>query len=526
MKEIVCGKEAKKKMFSGIEKLASVVGCTLGPKGKNVALKSEFSDPVIINDGVSIAKEIELEDPIENLGASLIKEVALKTNDVAGDGTTTATILAYSMVNEGIRQIESGANEVKIRNGMNKALEKSLEILKNISQRVDSNDEIREIAKISSGSEEAGNLIFEAINMIGKEGVITTEESKTNKTSLDIVEGTRISSGYISSYMIDNEFLEEDLENPYILITNKKVNNVDEILPIIEKVNETERPLVLIVEDIEGEALATLIVNKMRKTFNSVAVKAPSFGEGRNEILEDVALVTGGKFLDSQIITSLRDVNLEDLGQADLVKISKDNTIILRGKANKDKLESKIEKIKKEILTKDNDYEVTQLKKRLARLLGGIALIQVGAQTQTELKEKKLRIEDALCATRAAIEEGIVNGGGVAYIEIEKELINYIKSLDEDERCGADVVLKSLEKPLYFIAQNSGQSGQLVVEKVKENNNLLGYDALNNKYVNMKKSGIIDPAKVVRIALESAVSISSLILTTDACVCQKETRES
>lgn len=525
MKEIVYGKDAKKKMFIGIEKLARAVSCTIGPKGKNVALKNEFSDAQIINDGVTIAKEVELEDSVENLGASLLKEVALKTNDVAGDGTTTATVLAYSMVKEGIKQIEAGANEVKIRNGMNKAKKKCVEILLKNAQKIDSNDEIREIATISSGSAETGKLIFDAINMIGKEGVITTEESKTSDTKLEIVEGVKINSGYISSYMIDEDAIEENLDNPYILITNRKISSVGEILLLIEKVSKENRPLVLIVEDIDGEALATLIVNKMRGTFNSIAVKAPSFGEGRREILEDIALVTGGKFIDSQVPIDLKDIELIDLGQARNIKVSKSETIILEGNGHKNELESKIETVKRQILSSSVESEIQNLRKRLARLLGGIAVINVGAQTQTELNEKKMRIDDALCATRAALEEGIVSGGGIAFLECEKELKNYILTLVEDEKIGANIVLKSLEKPLYYIAENAGQNGDLIVQKIKEGECKFGFDANNNIYVNMKEKGIIDPTKVCRIALESAVSISSLILTTDAAICQKETRD-
>lgn len=525
MKEIIYGKDAKLKIFNGVEKLANLVAPTLGPKGKNIAIKSEFSDPAIINDGVTIAKEVELEDSLENLGASLIKEVALKTNDVAGDGTTTATVLAYSMVSEGIKQIEAGSNEVKIRNGMNKALEKCIEILKSKARRINTNDQIREIAVISSGSIETGNLIYEAINMIGKEGVITTEESKSEKTKLDIVEGLKIDSGYISSYMTSDNADEEVLENPYIYISNRKFSSVSEILPLIEKVSKDGKSLVLIAEEVEGEALATLILNKMRGTFNCVAVKAPSFGQNRKEVLEDIALACGGKFYDLDLPMNIKEIELEDLGRAKIVKISKDSTIFLRGEAKKDLLENKIEVIKKQILQTDISYEVTNLRKRLARLLGGIAVIEVGAQTQTELNEKKLRVEDALCATRAAIEEGVVAGGGIAYIQMQKELKSYILNMDEEEKNGANIVLKALDKPLYYIAQNAGQNGNLVVEKVKEKEENIGYDANDNLYVNVIEKGIIDPVKVCRTALESAVSISSLILTTDGAICQKETRE-
>ena len=519
MKKILYGNDAKEAILRGVEKLANAVNITLGPKGKNVALKSEYSSPVIINDGVSIAKEVVLEDEVENLGAELLKEVALKTNDIAGDGTTTATVLAYSMVKEGMKNITAGANPVHIRNGMNKTLKESVKIIKKISKSVESNEQIKEVAIISSGDITIGNLIYNAIDMIGKEGIITVDESKTSETKLNIVEGLRIDSGYISSYMVeDNVKMEESLENPYILITNKKITNVQDILPIIEKVSSTNRPLVFIVEDIEGEALATLIVNKMRGNFNSIAIKAPSFGEGRREILEDIAIATGGKFLDEEIQVDLKDVKLEDLGSAKSIKVTKDSTIILRGKGKDKNISEKIEEIKNNILLESQESEVKRLRKRLARLLGGVAVIEVGAATQTELNEKKLRIEDALSATRAAIEEGIVDGGGTAYMIVQNEVKGFVNSLREEERIGGNIVLKALEKPLYYIAENAGQNGDIIVEKVKENNKI-GYNANTNTFVNMKEEGIIDPTKVTRTALENAVSISSMILTTDAAIC-------
>ena len=519
MKKILYGNDAKEAILRGVEKIANAVNITLGPKGKNVALKSEYSSPVIINDGVSIAKEVVLEDEVENLGAELLKEVALKTNDIAGDGTTTATVLAYSMVKEGMKNITAGANPVHIRNGMNKTLKESVKIIKKISKSVESNEQIKEVAIISSGDITIGNLIYNAIDTIGKEGIITVDESKTSETKLNIVEGLRIDSGYISSYMVeDNVKMEESLENPYILITNKKITNVQDILPIIEKVSSTNRPLVFIVEDIEGEALATLIVNKMRGNFNSIAIKAPSFGEGRREILEDIAIATGGKFLDEEIQVDLKDVKLEDLGSAKSIKVTKDSTIILRGKGKDENISKKIEEIKNNILLESQESEVKRLRKRLARLLGGVAVIEVGAATQTELNEKKLRIEDALSATRAAIEEGIVDGGGTAYMIVQNEVKGFVNSLREEERIGGNIVLKALEKPLYYIAENAGQNGDIIVEKVKENNKI-GYNANTNTFVNMKEEGIIDPTKVTRTALENAVSISSMILTTDAAMC-------
>ena len=512
MKKILYGNEAKEAILRGVEKLSNAVNITLGPKGKNVALKGEFSSPVIINDGVSIAKEIQLDDEIENLGAELLKEVALKTNDIAGDGTTTATVLAHSMVKEGMKNITAGANPVQIRNGMNKTLKEAIKVIKEISQTIESNDQIKEIAVISSGDYEIGNLISTAINMIGKEGVITVDESKTTNTNLN--------SGYISSYMVgDNMKMEEVLENPYILISNKKITSVQEVLPLIEKVSQTNRPLVLIVEDIEGEALATLIVNKIRGTFNSIAVKAPSFGEERRQILEDIAIVTGGNLIDDEILSDLKEVSLADLGSAKSVKISKDSTIILRGNGKEEKITQKIEDTKNSILAQSSEDEIKKLRRRLARLLGGIAVIEVGAATQTELNEKKLRIEDALSATRAAIEEGIVEGGGRAYITVENRIKGFVNRLIEGERVGGNIVLKALEKPLYYIAENAGQNGDIIVEKVKESKEEIGYNANENVLVNMKEEGIIDPTKVTRTALENAVSISSMILTTDAAIC-------
>ena len=523
MKKILYGNDAKVAILNGVEKLANAVNITLGPKGKNVALKSEFSSPVIINDGVSIAKEIQLDDEIENLGAELLKEVALKTNDIAGDGTTTATVLAHSMVKEGMKNITAGANPVQIRNGMNKTLKEAVKVIKDISQTIESNEQIKEIAIISSGDYEIGKLISSAIDMIGKEGVITVDESKTANTNLNIVEGLKINTGYISSYMVgDNMKMEEVLENPYILISNKKITSVQEILPLIEKVSQTNRPLVLIVEDIEGEALATLIVNKIRGTFNSIAVKAPSFGEERREILEDIAIVTGGNLIDDEILADLKEVNLADLGSAKSVKISKDSTIILRGSGKEEQITQKIEETKNNILAQSNEDEIKKLRRRLARLLGGVAVIEVGAATQTELNERKFRIEDALSATRAAIEEGIVEGGGRAYITVANKIKGFVNRLPEGERVGGNILLKALEKPLFHIAENAGQNGDIIVEKVKESKDDIGYNANDNVLVNMKEEGIIDPTKVTRTALENAVSISSMILTTDAAICNAD----
>lgn len=518
MKKILYGIDAKEAILRGVEKLANAVSITIGPKGKNVALKNEYSSPVIINDGVTIAKEIELDDEIENMGAELLKEVAMKTNDIAGDGTTTATILAYQMVKEGMKNIVSGANPVKIRNGMNSTLKEVVREIKHKSIKINSNDQIKEIAIISSGDEEIGNIISRAIDMIGKEGIITIDESKTTHTELNIVEGLKIDNGYISSYMMgDNVKSEEVLENPYILLCNRKISNIQEILPIVEKVSQSGRPLLMIVDDIEGEALATLIINKVRGTFNSIAVKAPSFGEGRRDILEDIAVATGTIIIDEDRILDIKNINLEDLGSAKTVKISKDSTIILRGNGDPHLIEEKIEKIKEEILEQNDEAEIKRLRKRLSRLLGGVAVIEVGATTQTELNERKLRIEDALSATRAAIEEGIVDGGGKTYIDVQKEIKGFVQRLEAEERVGGEIVLKALEKPLYQIAENAGKNGDVIVQKVKDMG--AGYDASNDSFCDMKQKGIIDPTKVTRTAIENAVSIASMILTTDVAIC-------
>lgn len=519
MKKIVYGIEARKKIQDGINKLNDAVSITLGPKGRNVAIKNEYSIPTVVNDGVTIAKEVVLNDEIENVGAELLKEVALKTNDVAGDGTTTATLLGASIINDGIKSIESGASPVKIKSGMEKTLNEVINNIKKMSKNIESNDEIKEIATISAGDENVGKIISDAISMVGKEGIITIEDSKTTKTNLKLVEGIKLDSGYISSYMVGEMEDEETLENPYIFICNKKITSVQEILPLIEKVAKKSRPLLMIVEDIEGEALATLLVNKVRGSFNSIAVKAPSFGERRKEILIDIAVTTGTKVFEDDFLDDIENIDLEMLGSAKSVKVTKDNTIILGGNGNRDTIEKAINKIKGDIEKVTDTEEKENLRKRLSRLLGGVALIEVGAMTKTEQSEKKLRIEDALCATRAAIQEGITYGGGLTYIYAKRESEKFVSTLQKDEKIGGEILLNALEKPLYTIARNAGKNGDIVVEKVKNLDKGIGYDALNDDFVDMKKNGIIDPTKVARIALESAVSISSIVITTEVAMC-------
>lgn len=519
MKKIVYGIEARKKIQDGINKLNDAVSITLGPKGRNVAIKNEYSIPTVVNDGVTIAKEVVLNDEIENMGAELLKEVALKTNDVAGDGTTTATLLGASIINDGIKSIESGASPVKIKSGMEKTLNEVINNIKKMSKNIESNDEIKEIATISAGDENVGKIISDAISMVGKEGIITIEDSKTTKTNLKLVEGIKLDSGYISSYMVGEIEDEETLENPYIFICNKKITSVQEILPLIEKVAKKSRPLLMIVEDIEGEALATLLVNKVRGSFNSIAVKAPSFGERRKEILIDIAVTTGTKVFEDDFLDDIENIDLEMLGSAKSVKVTKDNTIILGGNGNRDTIEKAINKIKGDIEKVTDTEEKENLRKRLSRLLGGVALIEVGAMTKTEQSEKKLRIEDALCATRAAIQEGITYGGGLTYIYAKRESEKFVSTLQKDEKIGGEILLNALEKPLYTIARNAGKNGDIVVEKVKNLDKGIGYDALNDDFVDMKKNGIIDPTKVARIALESAVSISSIVITTEVAMC-------
>lgn len=522
-KKIVYANDAKVKILNGIEKLYNAVGITLGPKGKNVAIKNGYNMPIIINDGVSIAKEVELEDEIENVGAQIIKEASQKTNDIAGDGTTTATVLAYYMVKNGIKNIISGANPTEIRKGMNIAKEACLNEIKNISQGIESNERIKEVATISAGDSEVGNLITRAIESVGKEGVITIEESKTSQTKLNIVEGLKIDSGYISSYMYPENEGKDEVENPYIFVSSLKIKSVNDILPLLEKISKTNRPLVMIVDEIEGEALGTILINNMRGTFNCVAIKAPSFGNRRRELLEDIATSLNTKAYFEDSVINIENIELEDLGTAKKSKVGKSSTIILKDNSidNEDNnnLLNRIRNVK-EIIKNENDVEeMSFLKRRLSTLLGKVAVIEVGASTQTELNEKKLRIEDALSATQAAIEEGIVSGGGKAYIQVLNQIRNKFNNYSSDINIGIEIVKSALEKPLWQIASNAGENGDIIVEKVKDLDDDVGYDANLNSFVNMKEKGIIDPTKVTRIALENAVSVASMIITTDAVIC-------
>ncbi len=508
--------KAREKLFSGIEKLSKAVEVTLGPKGKNVAIRNDFGVSQIINDGVSIAKEIELEDEIENMGAELLKEVALKTNDIAGDGTTTATVLAYNMVKEGMKNIASGANPVEIRKGMNIAKDIAIDCINNISESISSNNQIKEIASISAGDSFIGNIIYQGIDKVGKDGVVTIEESKTTETKLNVLEGFRVDSGYISSYMVrDDGKNMEEMNNPFVLILNKEVSNFQEILPVIEKVAPTNRPLLLIVEDMDSDALANVLLNKVRGTFNSIAIKSPSFGKVQEEILEDIAYVTNTKVYDSNSISELKNIELKDLGIAKTIKVYKEQTVIFPIDERKEEIQKRIE-----VLNKDKENNA-----RVKRLSGKVAQIEVGAATQTELIEKKLRIEDALSATQAALKEGIVPGSAKAYIIASKKIGEIINELSGDEKIGANIVKVSLEKPLYVIARNAGVNADIVLEKVKETKNLNdGYDASTNTFGDLRKKGIIDPTKVEKTALENAVSISSLLITTDCAIATKKTK--
>ena len=519
-KKIVYANDAKLKILNGIEKLYKAVGITLGPKGKNVAIQSGYNAPTIINDGVSIAKEVELEDEIENLGAQIIKEASQKTNDIAGDGTTTATVLAYNMVKSGMRSIMSGANPIEIRKGMLLAGEECEKIIQEISQTIENDEQIREIATISAGDRKVGDLITSAIENVGRDGIITIDESKTSETRLNIVEGLKINSGYISSYMMDGDEEKEEVENPYILVSNLKIRSVNEILPLLEKISKSNRPLIMIVDDIEGEALGTILINKMRGIFNCIAMKAPSFGQRRKEILEDIAISVGTRLISEDAMQTIENIELEELGTAKKVKVDKKSTIIIKNEEkNTDKVNEKKEKIRNKIKEENDSEEIHFLKNRLSMLLGKVAVIEVGATTQTELNERKLRIEDALSATQAGLEEGIVLGGGKAYMQVLSKVNNKFNNYTSDIKIGIDIVKEALEKPLWQIANNSGENGDIIVEKVKDMSEEVGYDAINNSFVNMKENGIIDPTKVTRTALKNAISIASMIITTDAVIC-------
>ena len=518
-KEIKYGAEARAALESGVNQLTDTVRVTLGPKGRNVVLDKSYGAPLITNDGVTIAKEIELADAFENMGAQLVKEVATKTNDVAGDGTTTATVLAQAMVNAGMKNLAAGANPIILRKGMKKATDCAVEAIAKMSSKVNGKEHIARVAAVSSGDEEVGQLVADAMEKVSGDGVITIEESKTMLTELDLVEGMQFDRGYISAYMAtDMDKMEAVLENPYILITDKKISNIQEILPLLEQIVQSGAKLLIIAEDVEGEALTTLIVNKLRGTFNVVAVKAPGYGDRRKDMLQDIAILTGGQVISSELGLELKDATLDQLGRAKSVKVQKENTVIVDGEGNKEEIQARIGQIKKQIEETTSDFDREKLQERLAKLAGGVAVIRVGAATETEMKEAKLRLEDALAATRAAVEEGIISGGGSAYIHASKEVSKLADSLEGDEKTGAQIVLKALEAPLVHIAANAGLEGSVIINKVRESEVGIGFDALKEEYVNMVDVGILDPAKVTRSALQNATSVASTLLTTESVV--------
>ena len=518
-KEIKYGAEARAALQEGIDKLANTVRVTLGPKGRNVVCERSYGAPTITNDGVTIAKEIELEDGFENMGAQLICEVASKTNDVAGDGTTTATVLAQAMIHEGMRNLAAGANPIVLRKGMQKATDKAVEIIQGMSEKVKGKDHIARVAAVSSSDDHVGEMIADAMERVSNDGVITIEESKTMLTELDVVEGMEFDRGYVSAYMAtDMEKMEANLENPYILITDKKISNIQEILPLLEQIVQSGASLLIIAEDVEGEALSTLIVNKLRGTFKVVAVKAPGYGDRRKEMLQDIAILTGGVVVSSELGYELKDAKIEMLGKAKSVTVRKENTVIVDGAGSKKSISDRVAQIKSQIESTTSDFDREKLQERLAKLSGGVAVIRVGAATEVEMKEKKLRMEDALNATRAAVEEGIIAGGGSAYVHATKELFSFADSLEGDEKTGAQIIIKALEAPLKTIAENAGLDGSVIVNKVKESKKGIGFDAYKEEYVDMVKAGILDPVKVTRSALQNATSIASSLLTTESAV--------
>ncbi len=518
-KEIKYGSDAREALESGVNQLADTVKVTLGPKGRNVVLDKSFGAPLITNDGVTIAKEVELEDGFENMGAQLVKEVATKTNDVAGDGTTTATLLAQSMVNAGMKQLESGANPIILRKGMHKATEKAVECIAEMSSEVTGKEQIARVAAISAGDDEVGDMVADAMEKVSNDGVITIEESKTMKTELDLVEGMQFDRGYISAYMsTDMEKMEANLDDPFVLITDKKISNIQEILPLLEQIVQAGSKLLIIAEDIEGEALTTLIVNKLRGTFNVVAVKAPGYGDRRKEMLADIAILTGGTVISEDLGLSLADTKIEQLGRAKSVKVTKDNTTIVEGLGDSTQIEQRVNQIKAQIEETTSEFDKEKLQERLAKLAGGVAVIRVGAATEPEMQEKKLRMEDALNATRAAVEEGIIAGGGSAYIHASKEVAKLVDELDGDEKAGAQIIYDALQSPLYTIAENAGNDGKEVVAKIQDSDPGQGFDALHGDYVEMVEAGILDPAKVTRSALQNATSVASTLLTTESVV--------
>ena len=518
-KEIKYGSEARAALERGVNQLADTVKVTLGPKGRNVVLDKSFGAPLITNDGVTIAKEIELEDGFENMGAQLIREVAAKTNDVAGDGTTTATVLAQAIVHEGMKNLEAGANPIVLRKGMKKATDKAVEAIREMSSKVNGKEQIARVAAVSSGDDEVGQMVADAMEKVSNDGVITIEESKTMQTELDLVEGMQFDRGYISAYMAtDMEKMEAVLDDPYILITDKKISNIQEILPVLEQIVQSGARLLIIAEDIEGEALTTLIVNKLRGTFNVVAVKAPGYGDRRKEMLQDIAILTGGQVISEELGFDLKETTMDQLGRAKSVKVQKENTVIVDGCGDKNAIADRVGQIKKAIEETTSDFDREKLQERLAKLAGGVAVIRVGAATETEMKEAKLRMEDALNATRAAVEEGIIGGGGSAYIHVSKKVKEFAETLEGDEKTGAKIILKALEAPLAQIAKNAGLEGAVIVNKVRESEVGTGFDAYNETYVDMVEKGILDPAKVTRSALQNATSVASTLLTTESVV--------
>ena len=518
-KEIKYGAEARKTLETGVNKLADTVSVTLGPKGRNVVLDKSFGAPLITNDGVTIAKEIVLEDAFENMGAQLVKEVATKTNDVAGDGTTTATVLAQAMINEGMKNLAAGANPIILRKGMKKATNCAVEAIASMSSKVNGKQHIARVATVSSGDEEVGNMVADAMEKVSGDGVITIEESKTMQTELDLVEGMQFDRGYISAYMAtDMDKMEATMEDPYILITDKKISNIQEILPVLEQVVQSGAKLLIIAEDVEGEALTTLIVNKLRGTFNVVAVKAPGYGDRRKAMLEDIAILTGGQVISEELGLDLKEATLEQCGRAKSVKVQKENTIIVDGEGDKAAIDARISQIKKQVEETTSDFDKEKLQERLAKLAGGVAVIRVGAATETEMKEAKLRMEDALNATRAAVEEGIIAGGGSAYIHASKKVAELVDTLEGDEKTGAKIVLKALDAPLHIIVANAGLEGSVIVNKVRESKAGIGFDAAKEEYVDMVEAGILDPVKVTRSALQNACSVASTLLTTESVV--------
>ena len=518
-KEIKYGAEARSALEAGVNQLANTVRVTLGPKGRNVVLDKSFGAPLITNDGVTIAKEIELEDAFENMGAQLIREVAAKTNDVAGDGTTTATVLAQAMVHEGIKNLAAGANPIVLRKGMKKATDAAVEAIASMSSKVESKERIANVAAISAGDVEVGAMVADAMEKVSNDGVITIEESKTMKTELDLVEGMQFDRGYISAYMAtDMEKMEANLEDPYILITDKKISNIQDLLPLLEQIVQSGARLLIIAEDIEGEALTTLIVNKLRGTFNVVAVKAPGYGDRRKAMLEDIAILTGGQVISEELGLDLKETTLDQLGRAKSVKVQKENTVIVDGMGDKDAINGRVAQNKAQIEETTSEFDKEKLQERLAKLAGGVAVIRVGAATETEMKEAKLRMEDALSAARAAVEEGIVAGGGSAYIHASKQVAKLADELEGDEKTGVNIILKALEAPLFHISANAGLEGSVIINKVREQEPGIGFDAYNEEYVDMVKAGILDPAKVTRSALQNATSVASTLLTTESVV--------